>query len=231
MSVATANTSAFENDDLTNISSLITGSNSDDSARFWHCNISDTVITMTSTKQFPLRLWENNQGFIGENAMSWELTEEKLTIKTSHGYVSLYSVKFSTSDEVNDIFSATSSEGEPIACELKGPNRSLDINQFSFDDSSDVESFIHNFSSVTWECNGQIDSDNDFNIINFDHTGRGEVNSQVLTWYFDPDSNLFLSTGSSLTVVDDFQILVQSPEYRAFQGSVNGKSIDCSTVL
>jgi len=230
-SLVGANTNTLVNDGSASESSLVTGKHSADSIRYWQCDVSDVLNSGTGNKQIPLRLWSDHNGFIGESRMLWNLSEERLQVQTAQGQVSLHSFEFSSLNEENDTFIATSSEGEFLECELKGPSMTSDANEMVFDDSNILETFLHNSSAVTWNCNGQFDGQNDYSVVEFDQQGSGFASGQSLTWYFDPDSTLFLTTASSLKVVEDFHIVSQSSEYRAFNGTVQGQNIDCSTTL
>ena len=229
--LANVNTQAFLDDSPSNEPLLITGRGSNNGERYWQCQVPNQSSAGVTNKTFPLRLWSNSQGFIGENKMSWNLTLEHLSIQTEHGQASLHSIEFLNSNIDNDTFTAISSEGELTRCALKGPGRLVSSDQLLFEDSSEPDSFLHNAGLTTWACNGRFDPISDYSVIEFDQSGSGTVNEETFKWYFDPEATLFILTNTSTKVVDNFQILAQSAGYRSFSGTVHGSAIECGTSL
>lgn len=212
-------------------SSLTTGRNISDSLRYWQCEISGESQAQT-TRSFPLRMWSDDQGFIGENKMVWNFEANRLVIKTQKGQLNLSDIRFFEIDEADDIFTAVSHENEQLRCELNGPARQADSSAEIFDDGvNTLESFLHNNTSQKWDCTSNQALENQFASIDFSQFGQGLVGSDSIDWFFDPEQTLFLQSSNTSTVVDNFKIISSTVGYRSFRGTILGNAIECETFI
>ena len=196
---------------------LVTGRDAANATRYWSCS------SERDARRFPLRLWRDGRGFLGEAPIRWNVSgEDAATVETARGPVAMERIEFFASAAETDRFSTIDGTGDSVSCTLEGPSRVYGGDLFA-DDAGDATPF----AGRRFGCSvrgGESVTRYDFES---DRTGTGDAGP--FRWFWDPAlvGLVVVGDGRSEVLADVSFDAPGAPPGSGFTARLEGAPIDC----
>ena len=207
---------------------LATGYSSADTVAYWNCSVRGPDI---SVENLHMRFWENGKGFSGADATTWQLVDENgIDIEFDGGSFNFRDVSFSSSEQEDDLLSASNGTDDKVLCQRKGPLRGQGMDmQFSDPALGLLESHLLNQAGASWTCQEQ-DRQGSVFVVNYEFLNNtiAKLDGEAGRWFVDERYNVVLSINGEVRVIRDVQF--QDPEAGRthFLAGLYDRALDCS---
>ncbi len=215
-------------DELTFPYLLVTGYSSVDTNAYWNCSIQGPG---HSLENLHMRFWEDSTGFSGSDATTWQqVGDNGVDILFDGGSFVFRDVYFSSSEQENDVLSASNANGDNVICQRLGPLRGQSGDLLLDDQTLGLlESHLLNQTDTSWTCQEQ-DSEANVYSVNYEFLAYtvASVDGKLGRWYVDESYNVVLSIGNEVRVIRDVQFTDQEAGRNHFRASLYDRSLDCN---
>jgi len=204
--------------------SLITGRDSSDSAAYWNCSSS---VDSNATSNIFLRIWSNQLGYSGRQAMTWSIDESNnLVVDLEQNTVVMQNLVFTTTNNAEDQFTALGNGREEIICSWQGPPRRQQVIPVD-DGQNELPPPIVNNANEIWRCNNitglQLEG---FSIV-FSVNGVGTLNSNGMNWDITPSQELVVSNDAESLVLTNVVFTDDTSAPNGFTTVARGGDFGC----